>query len=37
MKKTLFFALCLLGTAFTASAHLKVADSGTVYMKGYDN
>ena len=34
MKKTLFIGLCLLGTALTASAQLKVANNGRVYMKG---
>ena len=34
MKKILFIGLCLLGTALTASAQLKVANNGRIYMKG---
>ena len=32
MKKILFIGLCLLGTALTASAQLKVNSDGTIYM-----
>ena len=34
MKKTLFIALCFLGTTLTVCAQFKVANNGTIYMKG---
>ena len=34
ITKTAFIGLCLLGSALTASAQLKVANGGTVYIKG---
>ena len=34
ISKTTFIGLCLLGSALTASAQLKVANGGTVYIKG---
>lgn len=33
MKKTLFIGFCLLGTALTANAQLKVISDGSVYIK----
>lgn len=34
MKKNLILTVCLLGISFIANAQLKVANGGTVYMKG---